>query len=435
MPMSPLSRDKAQEAIDAVEVALVAGHPPPGVNMGGGVTGAIQVAARSLDIAGGTFRERLRRALSLYNMQPDWSLYRPAPKARHTQRIVLDDVRPILSESVDYHELIRVELSHGSVEPDVLAQKIGLPTSLVKAVIADLHHKGFAVSKIGETFSIPNTQPPAYIHGPALEIESDKDGRYRLGVISDTHLGSKYSRLDVLEMEYDRFAKNGCTHVLHAGNWIDGEASFNKHDLLVHGMDAQIRYMAEHYPVRKGIHTYAVAGDDHEGWYSQREGVDIGRYAESVMRDCGRSDWHDMGYMESHVKLIHKKTGQTAVLALVHPGGGSAYAESYSIQKIIESIDGGTKPSVAIYGHYHKMLAGEYRNVWWLQAGCTQDQTPFARKKKLRFVLGGTLLTLGQDPETGAIESFLPDMKRYFNYGYYQNRWSHSGPIALPEVR
>jgi len=198
-------------------------------------------------------------------------------------------------------------------------------------------------------------------------------------------------------------------------------------------MDAQCRHLAAVYPKREGIHTYAVAGDDHEGWYAQREGVNIGRYAEQCFRDIGREDWHDIGYMEAHVKLVNANTGAMATLAVVHPGGGSAYADSYSVQKIVESLEGGEKPAVGLYGHYHKLLAGEYRNVWWLQTGCTKDQDPFARKKRLRFAVGGTIVTLEQDPESGAIVGFGPKMFRYFNRGFYEGRWSHSGAVTQPK--
>jgi hypothetical protein len=113
----------------------------------------------------------------------------------------------------------------------------------------------------------------------------------------------------------------------------------------------------------------------------------------------------------------------------------SAYAESYAIQKTIETLDGGEKPAVGLYGHWHKMLAGEYRNVWFILVPSTKDQDPFMRKKRIRSVVGGGIVTLEQDPETGAIFGMTPRLWRYFVKSYYaeQNRrWSHSGPVSLP---
>src|SRR6185369_11109011 len=115
-----------------------------------------------------------------------------------------------------------------------------------------------------------------------------------------------------------------------------------------------------------------------------------------TMRDAGRSDWVDLGYMEAHIRLRNANTGKESILAVVHPGGGSAYADSYVVQKIIESLDGGEKPAVALYGHYHKMLAGEYRNVFWVLVPSTKDQDVFMRKKRLRSVVGGAIIEVEQ---------------------------------------
>jgi len=168
-----------------------------------------------------------------------------------------------------------------------------------------------------------------------------------------------------------------------------------------------------------------VWGDDHEGWYVQREGIDVGAYAEHIMREAGH-DWINLGFMESHILLRNANSGKTQTLAVVHPGGGSAYALSYTIQKIVESYEGGEKPAVGLYGHYHKMMAANVRNVWAIQTGCQQDQTPFMRKKRLEAHVGGVLVKLRQDPRTGAIVSCLPELIRYFNREYYvgSGRWS-----------
>jgi hypothetical protein len=281
-----------------------------------------------------------------------------------------------------------------------------------------------------------------FIGLPVTKVERFTGGRqalYNLRVAEDetfvvkgfvVHNCSKYARLDVLESLYDIYAAEGVDRVFNTGNWIDGEARFNTHDLLIHGMDAQLRYLAKNYPQRAGIHTYAVAGDDHEGWYAQKMGIDIGRRAEATMREQGRIDWHNLGYMEAHIRLVHADSGKSAILAVVHPGGGSSYALSYSIQKIIESLDGGEKPAVGLYGHYHKLWAGNIRNVWCVQTGTTEDQTPFMRKKKLEAHVGGTLIKLTQDPRTGAITRCQPEMMRYFNRGFYNNRWNHGDDVT-----
>ena len=316
-----------------------------------------------------------------------------------------------------------------------IAERAKTTRERVSAWVAEQQARGLNLHCFGGRFSVEKTMPSGHILGATLEYVSRPDNTFVFGACGDQHLCSKYERIDVAERLYDRYADEGVDRVFNTGNWIDGEARFNKHDLKVHGMDAQLAYLAEHYPRRPGLHTYAVAGDDHEGWYGQREGVDIGRYAEHVMRDAGRDDWHDLGYMEAHLRLVNANTGASSVLSVVHPGGGSAYALSYSIQKIVESYDGGEKPAVGLYGHYHKLWAGNIRNVWTCQTGCCQDQTPFMRKKRLEAHVGAFLVKLRQDPETGAIVEMTPTMLRYFNRGYYNDRWSHAREVVLPERR
>jgi predicted phosphodiesterase len=318
---------------------------------------------------------------------------------------------------------------------EALAQKVGAtPGQTLDALLA-LQARGVNVQKFGELWSLEKAPALGSLSATGAYV-SRKGGRYRFGWLSDTHLCSKYARLDVLRDIYRRFADRDLDRILHAGNWIDGEARFNKHDLLVHGMDAQIRYLRDEYPVApNGLTTYSVAGDDHEGWYGQREGVDIGRYAERELRDGGRTDWVNLGYMEAFLPLQHAETGKTAQLHLVHPGGGSAYATSYTVQKLVESYSGGSKPAVLLAGHYHKLEYLNTRNVHCIQTGCTQDQTPFARKKRLHFALGGGTCELEQDPDTGAIVGCVVEVWNYFDAGYYVNdRFSYSGGIALPPV-
>ena len=289
-----------------------------------------------------------------------------------------------------------------------------------------LRERGVNAHELSGIWSIERTTPQR--NGEPFVYRSRAGGKYKFGFVSDTHLCSKYARMDVLNELYDLFQREAVDCVFHAGNWVDGEAHFNRHDLIAHGMDAQLAYLAKHYPQRDGITTYAVAGDDHEGWWAQREGVDIGRYAENKMRDAGRADWVDLGYMECFVPLEHRGTKARAQLLVMHPGGGSAYATSYAIQKIVESFEGGEKPAVLIAGHYHKMEALNCRNVWCIQPGCTQDQTPFARKKKLEFAIGGGICEMEQDAG-GAIVDFAVRFRRFFNRGYTNNRWSHAGDV------
>lgn len=372
----------------------------------------------------------------------------PAKVKYHYEHCVSEGMDPAVGEG---YPQVHVGTEPVTVTPDaVRAMLIKGPKSLnqiceatrgtigqILDCIEDLTNQGANVFRRDDVYEIVKTSQPSFAVREPLRYVSRPDNTFVFGACGDQHIGSKYARYDVLDDLYDRFVEAEVDRVFNTGNWIDGDARFNKYDLEVHGLEAQCRLLAERYPVRDGIETFAVWGDDHEGWYAQREGVDVGKYNEGVMRRAGRDDWHDIGFMESHVELVNANTGATAILAVVHPGGGSAYALSYSIQKIVESYEGGEKPNVALYGHYHKLWSGLIRNVWVLQTGCTQDQTVFMRKKRLEAHVGGAIVKLEQDPETGAILSFAPQLIRYFNQDWYvrsgqgNKRWSYTDKAEM----
>lgn len=317
-----------------------------------------------------------------------------------------------------------------------LAEKFKVSRGTIVDLCDEMKAEGVNIHAFGEHYSIESAPPANHqVAGDGrYTLASDRDGYVIFGVTSDNHLCSKYSRLDVLNTLYDRFQDAGVTQVFNAGNWIDGEARFNKFDLLVHGMNQQVTYFVENYPQRKDISTSFVAGDDHEGWYCQREGVDIGLYTEMKAQKGGRNDLKYLGYMESYIDLIHKPSGNSSKLLVCHPGGGSSYAISYTSQKSVEAYDGGEKPALALYGHYHKLGYNYIRNVHAIQTGCTEDQTPFMRKKKISAHLGGVIVEAWLDDQ-GAITRCRPEFITFFDRKYYQNQWNMSGSIQQQDIR
>ncbi len=295
-----------------------------------------------------------------------------------------------------------------------------------------LTERGLNIVRTGDLFRIEKTMPVGNV-GERVSFTTDDRNRIKFGISSDKHYGSKYCREEIIENLYAWFADEGVNAVLDAGNYIEGESRFNKYDINQHGLEAQAQHIAETLPQHPGLVTYAVSGDDHEGWYAQREGLDIGRYVESTFRHAGRDDWVNLGYMEAYVDIVNAQTGVVSKALVMHPGGGSAYATSYKPQKIVEGFEGGEKPALLFIGHYHKLGIYLIRNVWTLQCGCAQDQTPFMRKRGIDPHIGGIVCEVEQDPETGALISCKTEIRRFFNRGYYNNRWTPHCEPTLPK--
>lgn len=249
-----------------------------------------------------------------------------------------------------------------------------------------------------------------------IDLRTLKGNAISFGLTADNHLGSRYARNDVLNALFDLWADMGITTVYQGGNMIEGEATFNKGDLVAHGIEGQLDYFIENWPQRKGITTRFVTGDDHEGWYVQRESIDIGQLIEDRARKAGRTDLVYLGHME-HDFILKAEHGN-ATMRLIHAGGGSAYAYSYSVQKLVESYTGGEKPNILLVGHFHKFEYSYPRGVHCVQAGCTQDQTPFLRKKRIEAMIGGCTISFTQSKD-GLVHGFTPRFDPFYDRDFY----------------
>ena len=300
-----------------------------------------------------------------------------------------------------------------------ICDKFSIPPKEVRKTIKEIKAEKIIVDNFNDQFRLGNSLDK--IQKPLrIDNQKYKETEMCFGVVADTHIGSKYERLDVLESLYDRFAKYGVRKVFHCGNWIDGEAYFNKFDIYVHGVNDQIQNFVGKYPKRKGIKTYIISGDDHEGWYVQREHIKIGELMEDIARRAGRDDLIDLGYMERDIELKQKKG--SAILRVIHAGGGSTYAISYTTQKYAESLQGGEKPNIVLVGHYHKFDYSYPREIHIIQPGCCEDQTPFMRKKKIQAMVGGCVLWITQN-ELGIITSMKIQWIPYYSKKFYEYKW------------
>lgn len=274
-----------------------------------------------------------------------------------------------------------------------IADALKIPADEVVRIVDSLVAGGMNINVGRSGVELFHTLP--IIRHESINIKSMKGTHHVYGVTADNHLGSKYSRLDVINALFDIWVDRGVKTVLQCGNIIDGECRFNKHDLLVHGMEEQVDYLIQNWPHRKGIVTEFVTGDDHEGWYVQREGVDIGRYIEMKAVQAGRHDLQYKGHMERQVAYIAR--GNKSTLSQLHAGGGTAYAISYTSQKQVESYQPGEKPTIILVGHYHKFDYSFPRAVHAIQPGCTEDQSPFMRKRRIEAMIGGVTLEFDLD--------------------------------------
>lgn len=235
------------------------------------------------------------------------------------------------------------------------------------------------IKNIIDTLKNPNKKYKEY------KYYCDTD-QIKIGVISDTHIGSAYFNPKVLEHSVKTFDKEKVSAIYHAGDVIEGMSNREGHiyDLKHLGTTAQIDYAVKLLS-KYNQPLYFITGN-HDEWAKKKsnQGVLVGELLEQKLDNATF-----LGEYSADIKLNDK-----VLLRLTHEGN-NAYALSYSLQKRINSISGGNKPDILVNGHLHKAIYMFYRNIHALEAGTMQEQTPFMRDKGSPAMVGYWVLTIG----------------------------------------
>lgn len=187
-------------------------------------------------------------------------------------------------------------------------------------------------------------------------------------LISDTHLCSKYDRLDILRYLYQKANDKGVKHILHSGDFTDGKSNRPEHiyELREHSYEGQVNYCVDKYPTFDGK-TYVISGN-HDDWWYKSTGSEI------VKSIANKRE--DIIYLGSDVADLH--IGKLRI-RLYHGKGGSAYAKSYKIQKYLDTIPLEERPHILQTGHIHQSFYMKQDTTHCFQTSCLEDLTPYAR--------------------------------------------------------
>jgi hypothetical protein len=206
----------------------------------------------------------------------------------------------------------------------------------------------------------------------------------RFLAFGDCHMGHKEYRPDVMEKMAKDAKRSHCDFAVNCGDTIEGMSGREGHiyELEKIGATEQINYFIEQFnKFEKGFKVYSIeASQSHGGWYGSRGnmGLDIGKTLEEKSEN-----YKFIGYDEQDLILENGLK-----IRLKHPGGGTAYAISYHMQKYIESLSGGQKPNLLFQGHYHKSEYVFYRNIHGYDVGCLMNQSIFMKKKNTPAHIG-----------------------------------------------
>lgn len=195
----------------------------------------------------------------------------------------------------------------------------------------------------------------------------------KLCLISDTHLCSKYDRIDLLNYIYEKADKRNIKHILHSGDFTDGNCSFKRkehmYELKELSYEGQVDYCVDKYPSVEGITTYAIQGN-HDNWWYKSTGSEI---VKSIAKQ--REDIVYLGSDYADIKIGKIK------FRLFHGSGGNVYAKSYPLQKYLRNINEEDMPQILQTGHIHQSFYMKQDNTHCFQTSCLEDLTPYARSQ------------------------------------------------------
>ena len=245
-----------------------------------------------------------------------------------------------------------------------ICKKLELQDYEVAGLIAVMHEEGYNIEFLnGEVVvrKTPKKQEDVY------ELPNNLE-HLKLLLISDTHLASKYDRLDILRYLYAKADDLGVKHVLHSGDFTDGRSNRPEqvYELREASYEGQVDYCVDKYPTFDGK-TYAISGN-HDDWWYKAAGSEI---VKSIARQ--RDDIVYLGPDVADLKIGGLK------IRLFHGSGGGAYAKSYKLQKYLDTIPLAERPDILQTGHIHQSFYMKQDKTHCFQTSCLEDLTPYCR--------------------------------------------------------
>ena len=250
--------------------------------------------------------------------------------------------------------------------------------------------KSKLLSKIAQTYSDDELKAianggrivPGLAKVPVVNFDGD---RVRIGAITDTHIGSLNFSEQRLYQAFEEFKKEKVDFITHSGDVTEGMSHRAGHvyDLSEIGYDKQKSKAIEIFSQWTDSQIYAIDGN-HDRWFIKSNGA-------LIVKDIATKldNFNFIGHDEGDISINGK-----AVVKLWHGEDGNSYALSYRLQKILESLSGGEKPSVIICGHTHKYVKIFERNVYAISAGSIQSQTPWMRGKRIAAHVGFCIIDI-----------------------------------------
>lgn len=207
----------------------------------------------------------------------------------------------------------------------------------------------------------------------------------KVGIVSDTHMGSKRSEVELLNRAYEQFQKRWIDVAVHAWDILDGSGVYKwqEYELKHHGLQEQVWAVVEDYPTIPWVKTHYILGNHDEAWL-KKAWADVGEMISAKRPDMINHWFYNAKFALNNIDF-----------QLHHGGGSASYAKSYRIQKYLEND--ATPGDVYVLWHYHDALYLLYRNTHCYLPGAFQWETLLAKRFKLGNSIGCWYTEINKD--------------------------------------
>lgn len=250
---------------------------------------------------------------------------------------------------------------------DTIATELGIERYQVYGMVQELINQSYLYDIIdGQIVKLRKPQQSDDVYSISSKLDHMK-----LLLLSDTHLCSKYDRLDILRYLYDKADSNGTNYILHSGDFTDGKSTRPEHvyELREHSYTGQVEYCVDKYPKLDTVPTLVISGN-HDDWWYKSAGSEI---VKSIAQQ--RPDIIYLGADSADVKLGKLK------IHMFHGKGAQSYAKSYKAQKYLDAMSVDERPHILQLGHIHQAFFYQQDNTSVFQTGCLEDITPYGKSQ------------------------------------------------------
>jgi len=227
----------------------------------------------------------------------------------------------------------------------------------------------------------------------------------RLGIISDTHFGSKAALVeqvaDFVNRAYDEY---GVRDILHAGDITTGNSVYGDQiaELSHWGCQAQCEEAAKWLPCKKDLKYYAILGN-HDINFIKKAGIDPGLVLHAL-----RPDINIIGQLKK--TLVLEDCGVS--IELIHIKS-TAHARSYALEKhVAKNVNKRSCPDIVLAGHLHTNGYWMLNGIHCLLLPCFEDANFFVKYFDFLPSTGGVILDIELNEDNQIIQ-IVPKFEMY----------------------